>query len=148
MKKLRILLADDNLTVLETISRLLDGQFDTVAAVLDGKSAIEAVGRLDPDLVVLDISMPILDGLKTAARLRESGARAKVVFLTVHDDADYIEAAFSVGARGYVLKPRLQTDLLPALQEVLQGRTFVSGPVSVVQECPGIPRMQYGPSLA
>ena len=139
MEKLRVLFADDNTEVLETVSRLVDGEFDKVAAVSDGESAVEAVCSLDPDLAVLDISMPILDGLKAAARLQEMGTRAKVLFLTVHHDPEYLDAAFSAGARGYVLKPRLGTDLLLALQEVSLGRTFVAPPLNV-PECPEVLR--------
>jgi len=126
----RVVLADDQEEILETVSRVLRSDFDIVAAVPDGESAIEAVARLDPDLVVLDISMPILNGLEAASLLQESGSKAKVIFLTVHDDPDYVEAAFSVGARGYVLKARLGIDLLPAVREALQGRTFVSPPLN------------------
>jgi len=126
----RVVLADDQREMLDAVSNALGGDFDVVSTVADGASAIESVARLDPDLLVLDISMPILDGLKAAARIRESGSRVKVLFLTVHDDPDYVEAAFSAGARAYVLKARLGTDLLPALRAVLQGRTFVSRPLN------------------
>jgi DNA-binding NarL/FixJ family response regulator len=126
MECVRILLADDRQEILDAVSQLVDGQYDIAATVNDGEQVIGAVARLDPDLLVLDISMPVLTGIEAAARLKESGCRAKVVFLTVHDDPDYVEAAFSVGACGYVLKTRLGMDLLPALREVLQDRTFVS----------------------
>jgi DNA-binding NarL/FixJ family response regulator len=118
------------------VSKLLRSGFDVVATAANGESAIDAVARLGPDLLVLDISMPILDGFKTAARLQESGSRAKVLFLTVHDDPDFVDAAFSVGARGYVLKSRLGIDLVPALQEVLLGRTFVSPPLCCQKKRP------------
>ena len=91
---------------------------------------IEAVARLDPDLLVLDISMPILSGIEAAYRLKGSGSRAKVIFLTVHGDPDYFEAAFCVGDLGYVLKPRLVVDLIPAIREVLKGHIFVSPSVA------------------
>jgi DNA-binding NarL/FixJ family response regulator len=126
MECVRMLLADDRQEILDAVSQLVDGQYDIAARVNNGEQVIEAVARLDPDLLVLDISMPVLTGIEAAARLKESGCRAKVVFLTVHDDPDYVEAAFSVGACGYVLKTRLGMDLLPALREVLQDRTFVS----------------------
>jgi DNA-binding NarL/FixJ family response regulator len=125
----RILLADDQSEIFKTVTELLDGEFDIVATVQDGERAIAAVARLDPDLLVLDISMPVLNGIEAASRLKESACRAKVIFLTVHDDPDYVAAAFSAGALGYVLKPRLAVDLLPAVREVLQGHTFVSPPL-------------------
>jgi DNA-binding NarL/FixJ family response regulator len=92
--------------------------------VRDGAGVIDAVSQFDPDLVVLDISMPVLNGLEAAARLQESGCRAKLLFLTVHNERDYMDAAFSAGASGYALKPRLGIDLLPAIREVLRGCTF------------------------
>jgi DNA-binding NarL/FixJ family response regulator len=122
--KPRIVLADDRDEILEAVSGLLRPDFDIVAAVRDGVSAIDAISQFEPDLVVLDISMPILNGLEAAARLQESGCRARVLFLTVHNERDYVEAAFSAGASGYVLKPRLGIDLLPAIREVLRGGTF------------------------
>ena len=123
-----VLLADDQQGVLDAISKLLDGEFRIVAAVRDGERVIEAVGRLNPDLLLLDISMPVLSGIEAAARLKlkESARSPKLIFVTVHEDPDYVEAAFAVGARGYVVKRRLAVDLLPAIREVLQGRTFIS----------------------
>jgi DNA-binding NarL/FixJ family response regulator len=129
MGGVRILLADDQQEILETALQLFDGEFDIVATAKDGEGAIEAAVRLDPDLLVLDISMPVFSGIEAAAQLKESACRAKVIFLTVHDDPDYVEAAFSIGAVGYVLKRRLAVDLLPAIREVLQGHTFVSPPL-------------------
>jgi DNA-binding NarL/FixJ family response regulator len=128
----RVLLADDQPEMLQEISQLLDGEFSIVAAVEDGEQVVEAVQRLDPDLLVLDISMPVLSGLEAAARLKlkESACRAKLVFVTVHQDPDYVEAAFAVGALGYVLKSRLAVDLLPAIRAALEGRTFVSPPTT------------------
>jgi len=129
VERVRILLADDQQEMLETPSQLFDGEFDIVATAQDGQGAIEAVARLDPDLLVLDITMPVLSGIGAAARLKKSGCRAKVIFLTVHDDPDYVEAAFAVGGLGYVLKPRLTVDLLPAMRAVMHGHTFVSPPL-------------------
>jgi DNA-binding NarL/FixJ family response regulator len=127
--KIRILLADDQQEMLETVARLLEDEFDVIVAVANGERAIEAAIRLDPDLLVLDISMPVLNGIEAASRLKEHGSRAKVVFLTVHEDADIVEATFSVGASGYVLKQRLATDLVPAIRQVLHDRIFVSASV-------------------
>ena len=126
MARPRVLFADDQAEILEAVSRLVDGECEIVASVHDGKSALEGVARLDPDVVVLDISMPVLNGIETASRLRESACRARVVFLTFRDDPDYVEAAFSLGAFGYVLKSRMASDLLPAIREVSEGRKFVS----------------------
>jgi DNA-binding NarL/FixJ family response regulator len=127
--KIRILLADDQREILQTAMRLLENEFEVVAAVANGELAIEAAARLAPDLIVLDISMPVLNGIEAACRLKESGSRAKVVFLTVHEDPVLVEAALSAGARGYVLKQRLATDLIPSIRQVLDDFIFVSAPV-------------------
>jgi len=120
------LLADDQREILETVERLLEDEFDVIAAVSNGLRAIEAAGRLAPDLIVLDISMPVLNGIEAASQLKESGSRAKVIFLTVHEDPVLVEAALSFGVRGYVLKQRLATDLIPAIRQVLDDLIFVS----------------------
>ena len=97
-----------------------------VGAVGDGQALLDAAAALDPDVVILDISMPVLDGIKAAERLQETGCRAAIVFLTVHDEANFARAALATGALGYVVKPRLVSDLLVAITEALAGRTFVS----------------------
>jgi DNA-binding NarL/FixJ family response regulator len=112
--------------MLEKISRLLRDDFEIVGRAQNGKAALEAAEALDLDLVILDISMPLLSGIQVASKLRERGCKAKVIFVTVHQDRDYIEAALSVGARGYVFKSRVATDLIPAIQAVLQGDIFTS----------------------
>jgi len=92
----------------------------------DGRAAVEAALRLKPDVIVLDISMPGMSGLEVASRLREAGSTAALVFLTVHDEEDIILAAKAAGAIGYVVKPRLGSDLTVAVQEARAGRPFVS----------------------
>jgi DNA-binding NarL/FixJ family response regulator len=131
----RILLADDQQEILERLEQILDREFEVVASVQDGKRALEAAARLDPDLLVLDICMPGLTGIEVATRLKHNGSasRAKVIFVTVHSDPDYVEAAFAAGAFGYALKPRLAADLVPAIREVLRGGTFVSPPLGTAQ---------------
>jgi DNA-binding NarL/FixJ family response regulator len=133
------LLADDQREILETVARLLEDEFDIVATVANGVRAIEAAVRLAPDLIVLDISMPVLNGMEAAFQLKELGSRAKVVFLTVHEDPVLIEAALSVGARGYVLKQRLATDLIPAIRQVLDDLIFVSASVRIGKTLPQQP---------
>jgi DNA-binding NarL/FixJ family response regulator len=129
--RIRILLADDQREILETVVRLLEDEFDVIAAVANGKLAIDAAVRLAPDLLVLDISMPVLNGIEAAACLKESGSRAKVIFLTVNEDPHIVEAALSVGGLGYVLKQHLATDLIPAIRQVLHDRIFVSASVRI-----------------
>jgi DNA-binding NarL/FixJ family response regulator len=126
MARMRALLADDNDDFLVAATRLLEPEFEVVATVGDGQALIDEAERLDPDLLVLDISMPLLNGIEAVRQLRASGSQAKVVFLTVHEDADYVRAALLAGAQGYVVKSRLVTDFPLALNEVLQGRSFIS----------------------
>ena len=127
--KLKVLLADDHVRVLASVEELLRTDFRIVAAVTDGGSALEAAKELNPDLVVLDITMPGLDGLHAAQELRRLGSTAKILFLTVHEDEGYIAAARTYGD-GYVLKSRMRSDLRHAIDEALAGRFFVSRRVS------------------
>jgi len=122
----RVLLADDLREVHEKVAELLQDDFDIVGCAFDGEQALEAAVTLNPDLLILDISMPRFNGIQVASRLRQTSCKAKVIFLTVQEDQDYVEAAFSLGARGYVLKRRFTTDLIPAIEEALQGRRFIS----------------------
>ena len=126
MGKVRVLLADDHEAILARLRSILGEDFDVVGAVSNGQDAVEQVQRLDPDVLVIDIAMPILDGLHAVSKLRGKRCRTKFVFLTVHEDSDFIAAAFSAGASGYVTKSHVSTDLVPAILEVLEGRTFVS----------------------
>lgn len=126
MSKVRVLLADDHQDFLAKVRRELGNEFEIVGMVGNGKEAVDAVCRLDPDVLVIDISMPVLNGLEATSRLRTSSCRTKIVFLTIHDDPDFVAAALSSGASGYVIKGRLSADLVPAIREALQGHTFVS----------------------
>lgn len=127
----RILLADDHHEMLEKVAHLLQGEFEILVTVEDGQRLLEVARDLNPDLIVLDICMPVLNGIEAAWRLKESVSRAKVIFLTVHEDAAFVAAAVSAGARGYVLKHRLLSDLIPAIHEVLLGHVFASPSISM-----------------
>ena len=122
----RVLVADDLTPVLDAVAELLRDSFDVVGMVSDGKVALDAVLALEPDLVVLDISMPGLSGLDVAKELRNRAKRTKIVFLTVHEDSGIMAACLSAGALGYVVKELMATDLIPAMNEALAGRVFVS----------------------
>lgn len=126
MRKIRILLADDHRRLLEIVQGLLEPTFDVVRCVKDGESLVEAAGKLQPDVIVTDISMPKLNGIEAADRLRESGSSSKIVFLTVHADPDFVQAALKTGALAYVAKLRINTDLVVAIGEAVAGRMFVS----------------------
>jgi DNA-binding NarL/FixJ family response regulator len=121
-----VLLADDHEEFLAAVVRHLEPHFEVVRTVGNGQALLEEAARLKPDLIVLDISMPVLNGLETARRLRTLGSPARIVFLTVHADRDYVQAAFAAGALGYVLKSELASDLLSCLREALVGHPFVS----------------------
>jgi DNA-binding NarL/FixJ family response regulator len=122
----RVLLADDLVEVLDAVAALLRDSFDIVGTFSDGPAALKAVLNLEPDLVVLDISMPGMTGIEVATELKCRGNNAKIVFLTVHEDSDIIATCLSVGALGYVLKALMDSDLIPAMNEALAGRVFVS----------------------
>jgi DNA-binding NarL/FixJ family response regulator len=133
MARARVLLADDHAVMLERVMSLVDAEFDVVGAVADGQAVIDAAAVLQPDVVVLDISMPIMSGLAAAARLAESRQPPLIVFLTVHDDAAFVEAARGVGAVGYVSKRHIRTDLVPAIRGALEGRTQFPVPLDEPQ---------------
>ena len=122
----RVVLADDHPGVLQTVRTILKPHFDVVAAVRDGKAAVDAAARTNPDLALLDITMPELNGFRTARELKQEQSHAKVVFLTAQEDDDYISEALAAGARGYVVKRRLHSDLLPALHLAHAGHFFIS----------------------
>ncbi len=122
----RILLADDQKEILRTVGLLLEKEFEILGSALDGEEALDLALNWCPDVLVLDIFMPGLNGLETAARLKTFRCPTKVLFLTVQEDLDFVETAMSVGALGYVLKPHLHTDLIPAIHSVLEGQVYIS----------------------
>ncbi len=111
--------------MLQSASAVLADDFEVVAAVTDGRQALAASRRLDPDVIVLDVTMPDLNGFQTARELRQVGSRAKVVFLTMHNTDEFVAAALRDGAQGYVLKTRMHSDLTSALDHALAGRLFM-----------------------
>jgi DNA-binding NarL/FixJ family response regulator len=121
----RVLVADDYPQVLESVSGLLSTDFDVVATATHGLRAVDLALRLQPDIVVLDVAMPGLDGFQTAQALRQHGSRARVVFLTMHRTDEFVSAAMSAGGHGYVLKSRIYSDLASAIDHVFDGRRFV-----------------------
>ena len=127
MAEIRVVLADDNIQVLEYVRDFLSANCcEVVGMVTDGQAAIEAATKLVPDVVVLDLSMPVLNGIEAAKRMLEANPSTRIVFLTVEKDADTCRAALETGVCGYVLKPRLATDLIPAIELAKDGRRFVS----------------------
>jgi DNA-binding NarL/FixJ family response regulator len=130
MRKPRIVLADDHAIVLEGEVGLLTESFEIVAAVSDGPSLVEATLLLKPDLIVLDVSMPLLSGIEAAYRIKASLPEVKLLFFTMHQELTYLQAAFEAGAVGYVLKSAGIKELLGAVQRVLEGQIYVSADLS------------------
>jgi DNA-binding NarL/FixJ family response regulator len=126
MKKDRVLLADDHKIVLEGLRSFLSPVFDIVGAVEDGRALIEAAKSLRPDLVVMDISMPGLNGIDAMRQIKKLDERIKVVFLTMHADVDYAAGAFDAGASGFVLKHSAPEELITALKDAMRGHTYVT----------------------
>jgi DNA-binding NarL/FixJ family response regulator len=124
--KIRVVLADDHREVLAKVRGILGDEFEIIETAENGNQAVRAVLELDPDVFVTDISMPLLNGLQAARRIQNANSRVKIIFLTIHEDRDFIAAAFSAGATGYVTKRHLSTDLVFAIRQALKGHTFVS----------------------
>ena len=122
----KILLADDHPAMLKAVADMVRPQFDVVGAVGDGKAALEAAARTNPDVVVTDISMPEMDGIRLVRQLKQQESPSKVVFLTSRDDDDYISEAMILGVHGYVIKQRMHLELLPALDLALAQQYFIS----------------------
>jgi len=116
--------------MLDSLVRLLSHDFDVVATVTDGLAAVAEAEHLEPDLLVLDIAMPGLNGIAAAARLKEHGSKAKIVFVTNMKDREFVQESLALGDIGFVVKDRLVADLLPAVRQVLSGQAFVSPSVS------------------
>jgi len=119
-------LADDSEQILRAVFRLLDVEFDVVGCVLNGEQAIEATLRLQPDILVLDILMPVMDGFEAARCLKKVGAPTKIVFLTALQDSALMETAMEAGGSAFVFKSQLVTDLPLAIHAAIAGRTFLS----------------------
>lgn len=123
-----VLLVDDNLAVLHHVRKMLGKgkDYQVVGAISDGALVVSEYLRLRPDVILLDISMGEQNGIEVARRLRDSGCTAKIIFLTVHEDSDYVSAAMGVGASAYVVKSRLSLDLLSAIRAALSNKLFMS----------------------
>jgi DNA-binding NarL/FixJ family response regulator len=122
----RVLLVDDHPEVFDGLRRLLEPKFEVVATAQSGEEMLTMARQEQPDLLVVDISMPKISGIEATRRLRKENSQAKIVFLTMHQDAALIQQGLAVGALGYVLKVFARTDLVQALQQALRGEQFVS----------------------
>src|SRR4029453_8977091 len=126
MSKTKVLLADDHTIVAEGLRSLLEGEFEFVGTVGDGRALLDAARNLKPDVIVADISMPLLNGLDAARQLKRDGVTAKIVFLTMHTEAQFAAEAFRAGASGYLLKSSAGEELITAIHEVSKGRSYVT----------------------
>jgi len=126
-----VLVADDHSGVRERVLSLLKPSFEVVGTADNGSELITKALRLRPDVIVLDITMPLRTGIEAAHELREAGLKSRFVFLTVHEQPAFLEACFAEGALGYVTKSHIQKDLVLAIHQAISGHTFIS---------PSIPR--------
>ena len=126
MKRPRILLGDDHAIILDGLRRILEPHFEVVGAAEDGRALVAAAEKLRPDIIVVDISMPLLNGIEAARQIRKAHPQTKLIFLTMHPDATYATEAFRAGASGYVLKNSASSELVTAIQEALKGRTYLT----------------------
>jgi DNA-binding NarL/FixJ family response regulator len=128
----RLLLAEDHIGMRERAVQMLEGSFNVVGVVADGDAFLEAASRMQPDVCVIDISLPGLSGIEAVTRLKALGSTSRIVFLTMHEDPDYLRAALAAGASAYVVKSRMASDLTIAMKEAMADRLFVSPSVPYV----------------
>ena len=126
MSRPRILLADDHTLQLDAFKALLEPEFDVVATVVDGRTLLDECARLHPDVVVLDIAMPLLNGLDAGRQLRSRRDVPKLIYLTMNPNPDLASEALQFGASGYVLKSSAATELTQAIREALKGRSYIT----------------------
>ena len=130
MKKPRLLLADDHIILVEGLKALLAPEFDVVATAADGRAVLEAAERHQPDLILLDISMPGMNGIEATRRILAAHPRTAVVVLSMHQDESYVLGSLKAGARGYLLKDSLRSEIVEAVRAVSQGRSFLTRRIS------------------
>jgi DNA-binding NarL/FixJ family response regulator len=128
--KPRVLIAEDHRLVLEGMERIVETECEIVGTVTTGRDLVSAVDQLNPDVVLLDIAMPLLNGIEAARQIRQKNPHVKLVYVTMQVDKDYVRAALDTGASGYVLKQAAASDLLTAIRAVQQGRRFLSPMIS------------------
>lgn len=126
MNRVKVLVADDHTILAEGLKGLMEKDYDLIGIVADGRALVEAANRLKPDIVVTDISMPLLNGLDAMRQLKKEGTNARFIFLTMHANPQYATEAFRAGANGYLLKQSAADEFLAAMREVLKGRTYIT----------------------
>jgi DNA-binding NarL/FixJ family response regulator len=126
LRRARILLADDNPAIADYVVELLEDEYDVIGAIVNGARVLAETEKSRPDVLILDISMGKVSGIELAALLQERNFAGGIVFLTVHEDQDFLRAAIGAGGSAYVIKSRLDLDLVPAIRAALSGELFVS----------------------
>jgi DNA-binding NarL/FixJ family response regulator len=126
MNRVRVLVADDHMMFAQGLEGLLRDEFELLGTVGDGVALVEAAQRLSPDLIVVDISMPLLNGFDAVRQLKKEGSQAKIIFLTMHNDDGLVAEAFHCGGSGYVLKQSAGEELVTAIREVVQGNDYLT----------------------
>lgn len=124
----RILLADDHGFIVAGVRSLLEGHYELVGEVSDGRAAVEAALRVRPDVTILDVTMPLLNGIDAARQIRKEWPDAKILFLSMHSNAAYVREAIDAGAAGYVLKSSATEELRMAIHKILKGKTYLPAP--------------------
>jgi len=128
--KIKILLADDHRIFLEGLKNLLEAEYDVIGLAEDGHQLVNDALRFKPDVIITDISMPLLNGIDAVMKIRKEGLNPKVIFLTMHNDAQYAKKVLDLGASGFVLKHSASSELMSAIQEALHGNIHISPAVS------------------
>src|SRR5262249_35813498 len=128
--KPRIVLADDHTIVMQGLRALLEPEFQIIGSVADGRAAVKAAASMKPDVMVLDVSLPLLNGVDAAKQIRKQAPNVKIVFLTMHTEFGYVQEAFEAGASAYVIKQSASDDLQQAIRHVLSGKTYITPSVA------------------
>jgi len=136
MKRIRLIIADDHVMFAQGLESLLRDEFELLGTAGNGQELVDATLELNPDVILVDISMPVLNGFDAVRRIRESGNETRIIFLTMHDDATLLAEAFRCGASGYILKQAAGEELANAIREVAHGNNYVS---PLVTDLPGKP---------
>jgi DNA-binding NarL/FixJ family response regulator len=140
MKRIRLLIADDHVMFAQGLESLLRDEFELLGTAGNGQELVEATLRLQPDVILVDISMPVLNGFDAVRHIKEAGSEVKIIFLTMHDDATLVSEAFRCGASGYILKHSAGEELVNAIREVANGNNYVS---PLVTNLPAEPLMVH-----
>ncbi len=147
MKRRTVLLADDHAIVVEGLRRVLEPEFDVIGVAVDGRSLVIAAATLNPDVIIIDVSMPMLNGIEAARQIRKTNIHAKIVFLSMHPDVIYISEALQAGGSAYVLKNSAGTEIPAAIKEVLRGGIYLSPSIDNAALKAQVRRSQHVPDI-